>query len=551
MPAMRKMFAVVVALSLAGIGSAGAVSVAGAAQASPRLRVLVTNDDGVGAPGIDVLMEALRKVPSVALTVVAPAENQSGASDHVSPDPSSLTTTKTTTASGYRAIAVSGYPADSVVWALDGGMKQRPDVVLSGINSGENLGSLTPLSGTLGAARTAGRSGVPALAVSQGNGDPPDFGTSADLAIDWVRQHRKALLARRGKPPTALVPVDTINVPTCTSGDVRGLVRVPIATTVPAPSDCTSTLGDPKTDVEGFANGFATLTKLRATAVCSRMSGPTGTASTLQDPVLAEVSGVAASRAHPRVLWVHNDSGGEPAAYAISPRGKALGSYPVDGATATDWEDLAVGPGPERGASYLYLADIGDNASSRNPITVYRVAEPTAAPDGTGATLTGTERFSLRYPQGPVDAEALFVDPERGDLFIIDKEYTTAVGKVFRVEQSQLVDGADVTMEEVASFTMSPDDDAFGTGLPGTLVTGADVSPDGSMVLVRTYRRVLAFARPADAPLVDAFTVDPCPAPQADEPQGEAVGFAANGKAYYTISEGEHAAINRFTVASA
>jgi 5'/3'-nucleotidase SurE len=547
---MRRVFVLAVVVALAGLNSAATASVAGAAQASPRLRVLVTNDDGVKAPGIDALVEALRKVPGVAVTVVAPAENQSGTSDHANPDPSSLTTTETTTESGYRAIAVNGYPADSVVWALDGGVKQRPDLVVSGINSGENVGSFASLSGTFGAARTAARNGVRALAVSQGIGDPPDFPTGADLAIDWVGQRRKTLLARRGKAPAALVPVDTLNVPTCTNGSVRGLVTVPIASNAPTPSDCTSTLLNPKTDVEGFVNGYATLTQLQASAVCSKMSGPTGPGATLQDPVLTEVSGVAASRAHPPVLWVHNDSGGEPAAYAISPQGKALGAYPVEGATATDWEDLAVGPGPERDTSYLYLADIGDNASSRNSITVYRVAEPTAAPAGTGGTLTGTETFSLRYPRGPVDAEALFVDPERGDLFIIDKEYTTAVGKVYRVAKSQLVDGADVTMEEVASFTMSPDDDAFGSGLPGTLVTSADVAPDRSVVLVRTYRRVLAFARPPGAPLAEAFTVDPCPAPQVDEPQGEAVGFAANGRAYYTISEGERAAINRFTVGS-
>jgi hypothetical protein len=326
---------------------------------------------------------------------------------------------------------------------------------------------------------------------------------------------------------------------------------VPLATSGQSTPDCSSTLSDPTTDAEAFSNGFASLTEMQSSAVCSRMSAATGQAPTLQDPVLTEVSGVAASRVHPPVLWVHNDSGGEPAAYAVSPQGDALGAYPVEGATATDWEDIAVGPGPKAGTSYLYLGDIGDNGSSRDHVTVYRVPEPATAPSGTGATLTGTETFTLRYPDGPVDAEALLIDPKSGDLFIIDKEYTSGVGKVFRVAKARLVDGADATMEEVASFTMSPDDENFGSGLPGTIITGADVSPDGSIVLVRTYRRVLAFARPKGAQLAAAFTVDPCPAPQVNEPQGEAVGFAANGRAYYTISEGEHAPINRFTLRAA
>jgi hypothetical protein len=153
----------------------------------------------------------------------------------------------------------------------------------------------------------------------------------------------------------------------------------------------------------------------------------------------------------------------------------------------------------------------------------------------------------LHYPDGPVDAEALLVDPGSGDLFVIDKEYTSGIGKVFRAGKEQLIDGADNTMEQVASFVMSSDDAVSpGIGLPGTLITGADVSPDGSIVLVRTYRRVLAFARPKGRPLAAAFGVDPCRAPQVGERQGEAVGFSADGTGYFTIGEGEHAAINTF-----
>ena len=72
------------------------------------------------------------------------------------------------------------------------------------------------------------------------------------------------------------------------------------------------------------------------------------------------------------------------------------------------------------------------------------------------------------------------------------------------------------------------------------------MSPDGNVVLVRTYRRVLAFVRPKGAPLAAAFGVDPCSAPQADERQGEAVGFAADGTSYFTISEGANAPIHHF-----
>ena len=130
---------------------------------------------------------------------------------------------------------------------------------------------------------------------------------------------------------------------------------------------------------------------------------------------------------------------------------------------------------------------------------------------------------------------------------MIDKEYTSGIGKVFRAKKSQLVDGGEVTLENVASFMVPADDPATRAGLlPGTIITGADVSPDGNVVLVRTYRRVLAFARPKGASLEAAFGVDPCSAPQADERQGEAVGFAADGAGYFTISEGANAPIHHF-----
>jgi 5'/3'-nucleotidase SurE len=536
----------VVLAAVIALGLAVAPAPAPAATGSSVLRVLVTNDDGVKAPGIDVLVKALRKLPDIAVTVVAPAENQSGTGDRSTPDPASLSTSKTTTASGYPAVAVSGFPADAVAWALQSGVRQRPDLVVSGINSVENIGSSVQHSGTVGAARTAARNGIRALAVSQGSGDPPDYPAAARRAAAWVTSHRRAVLARRGDAVADLVGVDNLNVPTCTAGAVRGLVRVPVSAGEPSTPDCTSTSSAPVDDAAGFAAGYATLSTMQSSAVCSRFVASTDRVPTLQDPVLDEVSGVVASRVHPPDLWVENDSGGEPAVYAIAPDGTLLGTYTLAGATNIDWEDLALGPGPQADTSYLYAADIGDNGSARGSIVVYRVPEPTSALDGSDHTLSGVEKISLRYPDHPVDAESLIVDPRSGDLFVVDKEYTSGIGRVFRAQASQLVDGADVTLENVASFTV-PDDDPGGGGLlPGTIITGADVSPDGNVVLVRTYGGVLAFARPNGAPLADAFGVDPCAAPAADERQGEAVGFAADGTSYFTISEGAHAPIHHF-----
>jgi hypothetical protein len=205
---------------------------------------------------------------------------------------------------------------------------------------------------------------------------------------------------------------------------------------------------------------------------------------------------------------------------------------------------------PRRRPVLRLIGDIGDNLSGRDHLTVYRVAEPKAPFAATG-TLTGAATISLRYPDHPVDAESMFVDPRTGDLFLIDKEYLSRVGRVFRAPKRSLVYGADITLEDVASFTLTPDTTLLPTGiakLPGTIITGADVLPDGSTVLVRTYRRVLAFSRPRGKPLAAAFSRPPCDAPQIDERQGEAVGFAANGGSYFTISEGAGASVHGFAV---
>src|SRR6185295_746902 len=89
---------------------------------------------------------------------------------------------------------------------------------------------------------------------------------------------------------------------------------------------------------------------------------------------LAEVSGMEQSRSNSGVFWVHNDSGDEPRVYAVSSKGELLGTYTLQGATAFDWEDMSIGPAPN-GGTYLYMADIGDNAGKRTSVKIFRVLE--------------------------------------------------------------------------------------------------------------------------------------------------------------------------------
>jgi 5'-nucleotidase len=243
-----------------GTTSSSAPSSSGAPSttAAPArvLRVLVTNDDGVKAPGIDTLVQALRSLADTDVTVVAPAMNQSGTGGKTTPG--TLTVQKTTTASGFGATAVNGHPADTIIWAIDDhGIPTRPDVVLSGINNGQNIGRFIDISGTVGAARAAATRGIPALALSAGLGAKPDFADAATAALAWLASHRAALLARG--TPSGPATVTNINVPTCPSGAPRPVAVVPVGPStanVAAPVVCTGSAPTPTNDVDGFVHGY-------------------------------------------------------------------------------------------------------------------------------------------------------------------------------------------------------------------------------------------------------------------------------------------------------
>jgi 5'-nucleotidase len=227
------------------------------------LTIMVTNDDGVGAPGIDAVVQGLRTLPGTRVMVVAPLTDQSGTGEQTSAG--TLVTSKAQTASGYPAIAVHGYPADTVIWAIgDHGLSGRPDLVVSGINFGQNVGQAAGGSGTVGAARQAHSFGIPALAASQGvdDGSAPEFSEAVPIVESWVTRHRSELVSRSYG---SRAPQANLNVPTCTNGPVRGPVTTVMAQSGDANTtnvDCTSTSTSYADDLEAFELGFATLTPL-------------------------------------------------------------------------------------------------------------------------------------------------------------------------------------------------------------------------------------------------------------------------------------------------
>ncbi len=253
-------FASLLALALALIAVSPAASAKTASPPKP-LTILVTNDDGYNAPGIDTVVQALRKLPRVTVKVVAPATNQSGTGSKTTAG--TLATTKVKTLSGYPAVAVQGYPADTVRVALEQ-LHLHPNLVVSGINFGQNLGPVLDLSGTVGAARAAAAQGIPALAASQGFGSPVAFPVTARAVVAWITTNRSTLKVTKTPKKTIV----NINGPSCgTTGSPRGTVNVPAASTgnPVAASDCSSTATHPADDVTALAEGYIVVDKVPAT----------------------------------------------------------------------------------------------------------------------------------------------------------------------------------------------------------------------------------------------------------------------------------------------
>ncbi len=257
---------------------------------------------------------------------------------------------------------------------------------------------------------------------------------------------------------------------------------------------------------------------------------------------ITEASGIAASRRNAGTLWIHNDSGAGPRVYAVSKTGTLQAIYDLGGAAARDWEDLAVGPGPVVGKSYLYVGDIGDNAESRAGIEVYRVPEPdvrTASPS-TPITLSAVERLSLLYPDRAHNAETLLVDPISGDVYIVAKS-SDGISPVFRAAAPLSATGTN-RLERVAilRFGVAP--------LAGSrTTTGGDISPSGSEIVIRSYDAAYLWRRALGMSVGAALATTPCPIPLVSEPQGEAIGFFSDGNGYYTVSEGVSQPIYSFS----
>ena len=276
-------------------------------------------------------------------------------------------------------------------------------------------------------------------------------------------------------------------------------------------------------------------TKNKAQSSHAQHYGSPTIIATIKNSSITESSGLVASRSTPGAYWTHNDSGDGPFIYALNAGGASRGVFRVTGANAHDWEDISIGPGPDRGKSYLYIGDIGDNSAARSEIVVYRVAEPALSAETAKLTKArpgktdSADAIRLRYPDGKFDAETLIVHPVSGNIYIVTK--VPLVDPVVYEAAAPFSPGKVITMRRIGEVRVP--------SLFGGVLTGGSISPDGRRVAFCDYFQGYELVLPAkSSDFNDIWKERMIGFDLGKRKQGEAIAYRADGKGLLATSEG-------------
>lgn len=240
----------------------------------------------------------------------------------------------------------------------------------------------------------------------------------------------------------------------------------------------------------------------------------------LKTDSLREISGLVASKEYANDYWGEEDSGNKNAIYLIDSSGRWIGTKYLANVFNRDWEDMAGGPGPVEGKYYLYVGDIGDNLLILPFITVYRFEEPKDMKYETDSLISNYDVINLVYPDGRHNAEALMVDPQTKDIYVITKGDSAGLYRVAYPQNTTSI--TPLTLLEV---------------LPISTVTAADISPDGTQILIKNYDDVFYWKRKAGETIEACLSRVPIRLKYKKELQGEAIAWTRYGDGFYTLSE--------------
>jgi hypothetical protein len=275
-------------------------------------------------------------------------------------------------------------------------------------------------------------------------------------------------------------------------------------------------------------------------ASCSRDAAPAAASGSgsltgvLLDSQLAEISGLAPSRRHRNVLWLHDDGGNPARLFAVRPDGDRLATLRIEGVTKTDWEDMAAFR--LDGRDYLLIADTGDNGGLRRTLQLHVVEEPARLEN---ARLKPAWSVAFRWPDGARDCEAVAVDERAGQILLISKKrqppevFTLPLRARPGVQTAQRIGRLAGVPQPTARELRANAKQARIMNQ----VTSADTAPDKRTLAVLTYRNVLLYSRRDGESWARAVARTPRVIELPWIPQAEAVGWKADGKALYATGE--------------
>ena len=271
---------------------------------------------------------------------------------------------------------------------------------------------------------------------------------------------------------------------------------------------------------------------LPALAHGARWSSPEVTG-LVTDRAMDEISGLAASRAHPGRYWAINDSGNTAEIHLLDPRGQRHASVALQGAANIDWEDLA--SFELDGRRYLLVADTGDNGGIRQQLLLHVLEEPVSL--DRPAPVAWTLRF--RWPDGPRDCEAAAVDPVRGEVLLISKKRVPA--ELFRVSLRPAAGEQVAELIGTLRGIEQPDAEELEKnpvyGRYRAQVTAADLSPNGRVLAVLNYRSVHFLVRERGADWMPSLQKKMPHLILPWIPQAEGIAFSVDGRSLLIGSE--------------
>jgi hypothetical protein len=243
---------------------------------------------------------------------------------------------------------------------------------------------------------------------------------------------------------------------------------------------------------------------------------------TIDDTRMKEASGLVASVNNPGMLWTHNDSGNSADLFLIDEKGDIMCTVHLPGIKNRDWEDIAIGSGPQQERQYIYIGEIGDNNAVYEEKILYRLEEPLIADGVTDTTLSKIDKIEFRLSDGKRDSEALIIDPVSKNFYIFSKRESQV--NLYRLS------GTVSTTEIVKAERVAEK-------LPFSMIVAADISEDGSEILAKNYDEVFYWKRLPGESVEETLKRTPQALPYTPEPQGESIAFSRNGGGYFTISE--------------